>query len=154
MRTFEEIAARCSKPTSLLGFDADALLGFLPFEYAKSLLKPETDGAAWDAQLPPLTRDAVLAEMRSYMEFAWGKVDDHRGISASRSVEKMEAWLWLLGEDDLLREVEAAGYAQYGAPKLKLICERLSFPIPDDEDIRRMSRGERCTADYGCGCGA
>lgn len=153
MKTISEIVARCQKPESMFGWDVEVLLEFIPFEHARPFLKPDATAEGWDAVVKPLTREAVIAAMASYMEFAWGKAIDHRGLSAGRSIEKLCAHLWLLGEDNFAREVEAAPYAQYGCPQLKLICERFSFPIPDDEDARRMMNGERCTATYDCGCG-
>ncbi len=100
-----------------------------------------------------MTRDAVLAGMREYMPFAWGKVEDHRGISAERSVTKMEAWIWLLKDDEVLERVKAASYTQYGAPKLKVVCEQYHFPIPDSEAVRRMASGEQCSNSCENGCG-
>jgi hypothetical protein len=82
------------------------------------------------------------------MAFAWGKARDHRGISASRSVEKMRTWVWLLDDPEI-----TANYQNYGAPILRAICERYGFPIPDGDDMRRMSEGEPCRdgCDEGCG---
>jgi len=99
-------------------------------------------------------RETVLAQMREYMEFAWGKVDDHRGLSAGRSVEKFEAWVWLLADQETLDKMNAADYPQYGAPKLAVVCEAYGFPIPDDEGIRSMIQGLACHADCENGCGS
>jgi len=81
--------------------------------------------------------------------FGWGKVRNHRGLSADRTILKMKAWLWLLGDDEL--EAFAADYAnypQYGAPILKAICEKYDFPIPED-----VTWCERCKDYTGPGTG-
>src|SRR5277367_4801730 len=96
----------------------------------------------------------ALGELREYMVFAWGKVEDHRGISAGRSVDKCAAWAWLLGRDDVYKAAhDGKNYAQYGAPALKLICEAFDLPVPADKGLQRMMRGEPCTDNCGNGCG-
>ena len=151
MRTANEIVDRCLAKGDIFGFSAEALAEFLTFEEAKPLLKDTATPDKWECE--PRTREAVIRKMADYMNFAWGKVEGHRGISASRSVDKMRAWVWLLGDDDALREIERAEYAQYGAPKLAVVCHRYGFPIPADEWATRMIAGEPCGAYEGCGCG-
>lgn len=159
MRTPEEIVARCKVEGdrfSIAGqFVVEALVPFLTFEQARPLLKPDATENGWPTE--PLTREAVLSEMRAYMEFAWGKVQDHRGLSASRSVEKIGAWIWLLGDEEILNEFKATDYAQYGAPKLAAACRHYGFPVPEDESLACMIAGRPC---LGCesgeqsGCGS
>lgn len=151
MRTVNEIAEKANASTSWLGFDKEVLVPYLPFDLAKPYLKEGTTEQDWKPT--ELTKDVVLAEMKDYMDFAWGKVEDHRGISAGRSVEKMEAWLFILGDDETLAKVEAAGYPQYGAPKLAVICEAYGWPIPATAEVQRMIRGEVCGCGWDCGCG-
>lgn len=154
MRTQDEIATKVAESNKrVLDFTGDALLCYLDFEHARPFLKPEATAEGWAKSHTPLVRESVIAEMRDYMAFAWGKVEDHRGLSAGRSVDKMTAWAWLLGDDALVKAIDAAGYAQYGAPKLAVVCKALGFDIPDDPGIARMIDGERCGADYSCGCG-
>lgn len=153
MRTQDEIAERAHSSSEFLNFAPDVIVPFLDFEHAQPFLKPEVTAGEWACK--ELTREAVLAEMREYMaEYGWPKVLDHRGLSAERTVQKMTAWLWLLGDDEAVAFAEDEGnYPQYGAPVLKFICERLGFPVPTDEEAHRMARGEPCGADYQCGCG-
>jgi hypothetical protein len=127
MHTRQEIADHFEvvKEHDLLGFTGEVLLPYLEYEQVKPYLMPDVTPEQWAPA--ELTEEAVLAEMHSYMDFAWEKVRDERGISASRSVEKMGAWLWILGRDDLLAAVDAAPYAPYGAPKLRVICKALGF---------------------------
>lgn len=146
----DEIVARINASTGFLNFSADVLLPFLDFEHAQAFLKPEVTAAEWEQKSQD--RDAILADMRDYMAFAWGKVEDHRGLSAGRSVDKIAAWAWLL-DDDVAKRMVKAGYAQYGAPKLAVACEAFGFPIPDKDGIRNMIAGQQCVWGCGEGCG-
>lgn len=134
-----------------LGFQREVLIGFLDYDHAKEFLKDEITAAEWDARLNDDA--AIQAEMREYMAFAWEKVDNHRGISANRNIDKMTAFAWLLGRDDVIVALDAIPYPQYGAPKLKYLCDMFGFPMPDDEGLRRMAKGESCReiCDEGCG---
>ena len=153
MRTQDEIVAHIRDDKSLFNFAGEALVCFLDFEHAKPFLVGDATEAAWDEQRTPFTEEAVRSALADYMDFAWGKVEDHRGISASRSVDKCSSYVWLLGDDATLAAVEAAGYAQYGAPKLAVICAAYGLPIPSDEAVQRMIRGEACGSYDACGCG-
>lgn len=149
MRTVNEIIEKCNSKNDMFGFTNSALLEFLTFEEAKPILKEDATSDGW-GDTPPRTKESVISVMRDYMEFAWGKAKNHRGISASRSITKMRAWMWLLEEEE---SIDWSNYENYGAPILKAICERYNFPIPDSEILRRMASGQHCGADYDCGCG-
>lgn len=155
LRTPEEIVVEIKASRGFLDFTLDALLHYLPFEHAREFLKEGTTAAEWAEATKSTDRtvEGVMAEARAYAAFAWSKVEDHRGISASRSIDKMSAWVWLLSDDDLLAKVEAAPYPQYGAPKLKAICEGLGFPVPDSKEIDRMCKGKACHRGCANGCG-
>lgn len=76
----------------------------------------------------PLTEEAVIEEMRGYMEFALGKAYNERGISASRSVWKYVQWLWVLEDKELLAFAEDDdNYPMYGMPVLQRICDKYGF---------------------------
>ena len=101
-----------------------------------------------------MTNDGLVAEMREYMMFAWKRVREHDGMSGTRSVEKMGAWLWLLGDDEAWRYTDAAcHYRPYGAPVLAYICARYGFPIPEGDDLTRMAAGLPCEPGCRNGCG-
>lgn len=155
MRSQDEIVTYIKTADDFLGFKMEAVAPFLDYEHAQKagFLREGVTKAEWDETQEPDTDDQVLETMRAYMEFAWGKVRDHRGISAGRSIEKMEAWLWLLGKDELREEFLAAEYPMYGAPQLEVICKAMDFPIPDGEDLANMRQGKPC--EPGCveGCG-
>ncbi|NMC34574.1 MAG: hypothetical protein GYA36_19300 [Veillonellaceae bacterium] len=155
MRTQDEIVKKIRESESLFGFEKEVWLPFLDYEHAKPFLKPESTKEMWENVA---AEDAVVLEqMRDYAAFGWEKIWDHRGISASRTIEKMKAWLWLLGTpeaDELIKFADAdENYPQYGAPILAKICRAYGFPIPDDAGIARMIEGKPCIdgCDEGCG---
>lgn len=152
MRTDAEILARVREiqAEDFFGFEISDLLIRLPFAAAREFLKADATEDGWT--VAPRGRDALLAEMDHYAEFAWGKARDHRGISANRSVSHYRGWLWLLSDDDF-GAIDWERYRNYGAPILKQICERFAFPVPADEALLRMSRGEPCEPGCGEGCG-
>jgi hypothetical protein len=155
MRTVEEIIKRCQRNSDPLGFGDEALALFLTFDEAQPIIRPDALAWAgarewWDAETKPRTREAVLAEMREYMDLAWQTVRYHRGISAGRSVEKMKAWVWLLRD---ATDIDWDNYAQYGAPILMRICEVYGFNIPLDEGNQRMAAGKPCRPGCEEGCG-
>src|SRR5258708_17431040 len=123
----------------MLGFTGEALVTFLTFDEAAEVRAKDITAEAWAETTKLRTREAILAEMTEYMAFAWGKVENHRSISASRSVTKFKAWVWLLGDPDL-----TADYPQYGAPILREVCERFGFPIPEGSGLPRMANGDPC----------
>lgn len=163
MRTREEILSKYRESTEIFDFAPEVLSQFLDFEAMEPFLKegsetqwvrgrlqtPEEAGyypiTITDGTWVPPSDETALAMMASYMKFAWGKVEDHRGISASRSVDKLSAYVWLLGNDALYERLKDIPYAMYGAPKLAAICKEYNLPIPDDEGIELMIGGSACS---------
>lgn len=151
MRTQNEIVERIKsvRDDDPLGFETSILAEHLDDDHL-TLAGYERRNPSRRESMRPVAcdRDTVLSQMRDYMGFAWDKAKNHRGISASRSVDHFKAWQWLAGDD-----LSDAPYAQYGAPILMDICQRYGFPIPNDEGLLRMARGEKCFegCDEGCG---
>ncbi|GAA4626719.1 hypothetical protein GCM10023196_036100 [Actinoallomurus vinaceus] len=152
-RTQEEILARLDavREDDMFGFRREVLLPALEFEHARSFLKPETTAEDWSG-VQVCAGDWESAA-RSYYEFALGKIRDHRGISASRSVEKLTEYAWLLGRDDVIAAMDAAEYPQYGAPKVAAFAAAMGLDWPDGEALERMANGLPCTDDCHEGCG-
>lgn len=165
MRTPEEIKARIDKLNSdgdFFGFQREVLISALPFDEAKSFLKDDVTADQW-AGLSATTDEAAMAAAADYFKFAIGKALNHRGISAKRSVDKMTAYVWLLGRDDVLLKMEAADYPNYGVPILKAAADELGFDQPaagvegwapeDVEMWENMAQGRPChpNCDEGCG---
>ncbi len=156
IRTQDEIVQQIKKDSGgFINFAPEVLTPYLDFDHVREYLKDGTTAADWEGSRASYTRESVLEEAKTYMrDYGWPKAADHRGISAHRTVQKMEAWLWLIGEDELVEACQdESQYAQYGAQILKAICEKLGWPMPDDEAALRMMRGEGCGEDDGCGCG-
>ena len=166
-RTSEEIRAYIEAKPDVLGSTLQTLVPYLSFDNVRSLLKDEATEDWWneapdpDATRPahdwdypswagnslgtprPFTREAVLLEAEAYHRFACVKARDQRGISAGRSVLKLTAWAWLLGEDDMVGFAEDDdNYPAYGAPILKRFAEHFGWPWPNDADLATMARGE------------
>ena len=152
MKTQEQILARIKEveKEDMLGFQRDVLINALSFENAKPFLKPEAIKEEWDEGVN-LTEEKLQAAAKSYLEFAWGKAEDHRGISASRSTEKMGEYIWLLGTDEDYALYAATSYAMYGCPMLKAAAEFFKTPIPTTSELVKMMNGEPCSDDCtGC----
>ena len=147
MRTQEEIIDKIEASNTFFGFDKEVYIYALDYEHAHPYLKPEVTKEEWESDLEQ--EGPIEKRMASYMEFAIGKALDHRGISANRSVEKLNAFSWLLGQDEWITEP----YAQYGVPILKALAERHDLPWPDDERLNNMAEGRKCTPDCRAGCG-
>jgi hypothetical protein len=150
-RSQDEIVARIEGITDdedVLGWSRDVLLGGLDYEHARPYLKPEITEAQWTEATAN-----VETEARNYLAFAIGKIRNHRGISASRSVDKLRAFAWLLGRDDVVAAMDAADYPQYGAPKVKAFAEGMGWDWPDHADLGRMAQGLPCEDTCADGCG-
>lgn len=155
MKTQDEIQAHLREVITegrMFDFRGDALLSCLDYEHAREWLKEDTTPTEWEL-IAHLDEEHVRAELAGYMAFAWGKVEDHRGLSANRSVDKIGAWLWVLDETEALAAFETARFENYGAPKLRAACEHLHLPMPEHESVRRMSESLRCHDSCRNGCG-
>lgn len=154
MRTQEEIIAQAKKlqDTDIFGFEINELLARLSVENFKQFAKPDADLSDWN-QLA-CDEATIKAEMENYMSFAWEKALGHRGLSASRSISHMRAWLWLLGDDSLVAFADAGiNYPNYGAPILATICAKYHFVIPSTAAATNMAAGKPCYDGCSEGCG-
>lgn len=163
MRSHADIVKRLAMfqttPTlDIFGFQGRTLLDFLPFELARPFLDvmkltPGID-VEWNNEVSPLTELHVEQAMRTYMTFAIEKAVNHRGLSAYRSIEKMKAWLWLRGDDELLGKIECGEipFKNYGAPILRAICKAYTFDFPSDGTLANMADARPCTDDCQEGC--
>ena len=149
IRTQDEIVARIRavEHEDFLGTEVSDLLEALDFEHAREFLKPETRPEDWAAVMANAADP--LDQAREYLDFAWDKANGCRGLSASRSVSHLKAWLWLAGADgwsDRLDEL----YEFYGKPCLVVISEALDFPWGEHDDGEwtnsELAAGQKPTA--------
>lgn len=124
-RSQDDIFARAQAADDMFGWAQEVLLPYLDFEHAKPILNDGVTVDEWAkyAAVPAKVRD----EAHSYYVFALGKIEDERGISAERSVVKLREYAWLMGLDDVVAAMDAAGYAPYGAPKVAAFAAGLGF---------------------------
>jgi len=158
MRTQDEIVTRLKgiAGDDFFGFASETLIVYLDYDQARPFLKDTATPESWaTSQKPQLRLEAIKAEMADYMTFALDKAENHRGLSASRSIDRMSSWLWLLGDDELLEFASSEGnFANYGVPFLRKICEKYELPMPKGEIwFENMSKGRRCRAGCDEGCG-
>lgn len=147
-KTQQEIRARFDGLSDdWLGFKAEALIEAMQFDTAADLLKEGVTESDWH-------QVDVKKTATEYLELAIDKATGHRGISASRSIEKFGEWLWCLGDEDLQRRFEDTEYAPYGAPQLAVLAEAWDVHTADmdTETWRRMSAGRACSDDCMEGC--
>ena len=140
MRTDEEILKKVQnlkeryKEFILLGATEIAdLVIRLPFEKAKPFLHKTPKSEDW--KVAPRDRESLLKEMYDYMPFAWDKANDCKGLSASRSMEHYQAWVWLAG-DDL---GDFSEYDYYGKDHLSRICDYYRWDYSSWDDGKRPS---------------
>ncbi len=135
-RTQEEIISRIKEveATDFLGFKRNDLLMYLDFEHAKPFLLPEATEESWTTL--PSDRDSVLKQMAGYMEFAWNKANNCRGISAGRTMSHYSVWVWMIGDEEIFGDLE--DYQFYGKDHLCAICNHYGW-----DDAEEFDNGER-----------
>lgn len=137
LRTQEEIVAKLDDDTQekFMDFTPDVLVPALKWDYAKKYLVPEyilkvekgEEKFEYNSDIKSIVQDFL-----DYMVFAWGKAEGQRGLSASRSINKLSAWLWLLNREDLVNIIEDDNlYNPYGAPALIEVCNKLGIEVPE-----------------------
>ena len=75
-----------------------------------------------------LNRENVIDKMQNYINFAYEKAYDQRGISASRSMWKFSQWLWVLDDD----EMDCENYDNYGIGVLDQIVSKYGLDTTQD----------------------
>lgn len=164
MRTEAEIVDRINlirgTNADWAGFRQEVLFSALSWEALVPYLREGlTEEEKAEAQANRAGRDEawLLNEAQEYFHFAIGKIIDHRGISASRSVEKLTEFAWLMGKDDLVKAMDETEYSKYGAPIVLLFGRGMGFSLPklDEADslaLDNMANGVPCMPDCEEGC--
>ena len=79
------------------------------------------------------TIEETAQDFLDYLNFGWTKALDQRGLSASRTVNKLGAWLWLMGRDDLAALInDDRFYCPYGMPALIMVAEKMGLTVPEE----------------------
>lgn len=134
-RTQEEFVAKLTATSEMpFDFSGEVASEFLDWEHVKPLLTEEAL-AKYDSGEEKFTYwdtpQKAAQSFLDYLEFASGKAQDQRGLSAIRSIQKLSCWMWALGRDDLAELLNDDDlYNPYGAPALIACSERLGIPIP------------------------
>lgn len=156
MRTQDEILSRFRMAAEgyadFFGFAREVLGEAMTLDTLKQALPAAEELPEWE----PADDAVLLAKARDYLHFAIQKIQDHRGISASRSVDKLREYAWLLGRDDVVDAMDKAEYENYGAPKVYAYATGMGWvdDWPVDAALGRMAAGEPCVPGCESGCGA
>lgn len=124
-RTSAEIAARAEASDDPFGWAQEVLLYYIDFGTARPFLKDGVTAEEWSEVVEDPAEIGEAA--RIYYEFALGKIEDERGISAERSVVKLREYAWLMGRDDVVAAMDEASGSRYGAAKVAVFGESFGF---------------------------
>lgn len=135
MKTLETIEKEYKSKT-LDGRDLTRLAQFIPFNKFPFLgikLKEEVTEEIWNKGLIPFTKENVLKQLKSDVEFGFEKALNQRGLSAGAMFGTVQMWNWILEEG--LENWDDDNYAMYGLPIFKATALKYGFdnPIGDDE---------------------
>lgn len=155
MRTIEEIKTKLEEvlddPHDFFGARSERLITALPYADAVPFgLNPNITEEGW-AERSTLTDEKVTAAFLDYLPFAMEKADNHRGLSAARSIQHMEAFVFLLGDDSDVNDFSNLDYTPYGVPMLRWMTDRFGgsdiWFRNSTPALERMSQGKACNAD-------
>ncbi len=143
VRTPEELIRKIQeicKEEDFLGVERGEYISVLDYQNAKPFLNKSVTEDVWNIQKQEYTVENILFTMQDYMDFAWGKANNCRGISANRSIKHYIAWIWLTGEDDFHKTIcdeYKNNYQHYGKEILIMICDHYRW------DWKQYDNGER-----------
>lgn len=142
MRTQDEIVARyhARKMHDMFGFEVGEYIDYLDYEHAQPFLKDGVTKEEWEQSLSET--ESPAERIKNYMEFAFEKANNFRGISAARSLMHMIAWLWLDGQDEFLAQHNLEEYEFYGKDHLVAICKLYGIDHTQYDDGVRQNEEE------------
>lgn len=147
------IADQCHRSQNFLMLDE--IVKFLPHEMAKVYVASSVTADDWDEnQWLNAAPVAVIERAREYNnDIAWRGVHRHQPLLAERTWMNIRVWAWLMGDDDLLAEIEKSEmFPLFGAPALKKFCDFYEFPTPSKPQVVRMTEGLPCGTHCLKGC--
>ena len=133
MKTLEQIAG-LYKSNCLDGRDINRLCQFIPFDMLNQFGLEARDVTAeeWNKNLRPFTREEILKQLESDVDFGFEKALNQRGISSSLMFEVVKMWNWILEEG--LENWDDNNYAMYGLPLFKATAVKYGFENPIEDD--------------------
>jgi hypothetical protein len=134
MKTLEQIKSSY-KSNTLDGRDLNRLIAFVPFNMLPFCGIKANEGVTeeqWNEDLKPLTRENIIEQLKSDVEFGFEKALNKRGLSAGMMASVISMWNWILEEG--LEDLGDDDYAEYGLPIFKATALKYGFdnPIGDD----------------------
>lgn len=139
--TQDELAqqVRISQKRDLLGFETHEYLEYLDVEHFREFARKDADLSNFPK--PQYDKAKLLKRMKDYMEFAFDKANNYRGISSKRSVMHYVAWSWLAGDKEFSGQIQNEfenNYNAYGKDILCMICNHYSWDSMQwDDNVRR-----------------
>ena len=122
-RSQEEILKRIEEVNDLFGTQISDLVEFLTFENARKFLKDEYVADVESGREEWVQKTDPKKEISDYMDFAYEKAENQRGLSAGRSMLHMKTWIWLDDQEFYEQIIEDIDdYYDYGIPQLNRIC--------------------------------
>jgi hypothetical protein len=155
MRTLKEIQAHIKeiKHADFFSIETADLGTYLHLSMLREIgigMSDDFEPDQWSESTPERVKQILI----DYLDFAIGKGEDHRGLSAERSIAHMRAWLWLIEDDELYQFASnTANYRNYGAPILLAISRKYRPKFNDfSEGFLNMAKGRRCQPGCSEGC--
>lgn len=122
------------KSETLTGRDLNRLSQFVPHNLLSKIgfsLKEGVTEEQWNSGVKPFTKENILIQLESDVEFGFEKALNKRGLSAGEMYEVVKMWNWILEEG--LEDWED-NYAMYGLPLLKATALKYGWDNPIGED--------------------
>jgi hypothetical protein len=140
MRTPEQILAKLETLKGqgefgdMFGVIAQTLLEQLPYEHALPFLREGVTEQEWtDVTRGELGTIDPVKQAHAYMTFAASKIVGERGLSCTRNIDHMYAWVWLHGTDEDADALMLSDYGWYGRGQMMVAARLLGLSKEWDE---------------------
>ena len=146
MKTLEQLAELAEQQkfqsNCLDGRDFSRLGMFIPYNLLDKFgLKPNEEydnEEKWNSTIKPFTRENILKQLESDVDFGFEKALNKRGVSSSFMFNVVKMWNWILEEG--LEDWPDDNYAMYGLPLFKATAVKYGFDNPIGEDTGREEK--------------
>ena len=115
------------------GRDLKRLAQFVPYNLLSKIgfsLKEGVTEEEWNSDVKPFTKENILIQLKSDIEFGFEKALNKRGLSAGEMYEVVKMWNWILEEG--LEHFDQ--YTMYGLPLFKATALKYGWENPIEED--------------------